>query len=118
MSMEKGMIAGLMSLLLLSGSAQAQAGKNAPAYDPSVPKPTLEEVRYGEHERHVLDFWKAPSDTPTPLVVCIHSGRCNWYHAGETRRAWRLLWRKWEINPDLSEMTTALDMVKGIVVEY
>ncbi|MDP6039832.1 MAG: alpha/beta hydrolase [Candidatus Latescibacteria bacterium] len=72
--MKKRMIAGLMSLLLLWGSAYAQTGKQAPAYPPSVPKPTLAEVRYGDHERHVLDFWKAPSDTPTPLVVCIHSG--------------------------------------------
>jgi len=72
--MKKRMTAGLMSLVLLAGSAHAQAGKKAPAYDASVPKPTLEEVRYGEHERHILDFRKAPSDTPTPLVICIHGG--------------------------------------------
>lgn len=39
-----------------------------------MPKPTLSDVRYGEHERHVLDFWKAQSDTPTPLVFVIHGG--------------------------------------------
>lgn len=72
MNKKKIMIAGLVSLLLLSGSAQAQAGKIAPAYHASVPKPTLAEVRYGGHERHVLDFWKAPSDTPTPLAIAIH----------------------------------------------
>jgi acetyl esterase/lipase len=43
-------------------------------YAPSVPKPTLSEVRYGDHERHVLDFWKAESDQPTPLVFVIHGG--------------------------------------------
>ncbi len=43
-------------------------------YDASVPQPTLSDVRYGEHERHVLDFWKAPSDVPTPLVFVIHGG--------------------------------------------
>ena len=42
--------------------------------EPAVPKPTLAEVRYGEHERHVLDFWKADSPTPTPLVFVIHGG--------------------------------------------
>ena len=47
---------------------------NAPGYDGSVPKPTLTGIRYGKHERHVLDFWKAPSDTPTPLVFVIHGG--------------------------------------------
>ncbi len=53
---------------------QAKAVKQAPAYDASVPKPTLAEVRYGSHERHVLDFWKASSDQPTPLVFVIHGG--------------------------------------------
>ena len=48
MSMKKRMIAGLMSLLLLWGSAYAQTGKQAPAYPPSLPKPTLAEVRYGK----------------------------------------------------------------------
>ncbi|MCH7225423.1 alpha/beta hydrolase fold domain-containing protein [Haloferula sp. A504] len=43
-------------------------------YAPSVPKPTLSEVAYGEHPRHVLDFWKAESEKPTPLVFVIHGG--------------------------------------------
>ena len=46
----------------------------APSYAASVPAPTLKEVRYGDHERHVLDFWRAPSDKPTPLVFVIHGG--------------------------------------------
>ncbi len=51
----------------------APAKKDA-RYDASVPTPTLSGVRYGTHERHVLDFWKAESDTPTPLVFVIHGG--------------------------------------------
>ncbi len=43
-------------------------------YADSVPKPTLSEIAYGTHQRHVLDFWKAPSDRPTPLVFVIHGG--------------------------------------------
>ena len=31
-------------------------------------------VSYGEHERHVLDFYKAESSSPTPLVLYIHGG--------------------------------------------
>ncbi len=46
----------------------------APAYEGSVPKPTMAGVRYGTHERHILDFWKAASDKPTPLVLVIHGG--------------------------------------------
>jgi acetyl esterase/lipase len=47
---------------------------SVPAYVASVPKPTLSEVRYGTHERQVLDFWKAESATPTPVVFVIHGG--------------------------------------------
>ncbi|HEY6169807.1 MAG TPA: alpha/beta hydrolase [Verrucomicrobiae bacterium] len=36
--------------------------------------PTLGDVHYGPHERNVLDFWKAKSDQPTPVVVFIHGG--------------------------------------------
>lgn len=36
--------------------------------------PTLRDVVYGPHERNKLDFWKAESDTPTPLVFYIHGG--------------------------------------------
>ena len=55
--------------LLVGASALAQE-----KYDSSVPKPTKTEVRYGDHERHVLDFWQAKSDTPTPVVFVIHGG--------------------------------------------
>jgi acetyl esterase/lipase len=51
------------------------AGKHAPeAYPATVPAPTLANVKYGEHERQVLDFWKAEADSPTPLVFVIHGG--------------------------------------------
>ena len=38
------------------------------------PTPTQADVKYGPHERNVLDFWQAKSDKPTPLVVYIHGG--------------------------------------------
>src|SRR3954468_9075039 len=31
-------------------------------------------VPYGKHERQVLDFYQAKSDTPTPVVFHIHGG--------------------------------------------
>ena len=43
-------------------------------YAASVPNPTLSELAYGDHDRQVLDFWKAPYDKPTPLVFVIHGG--------------------------------------------
>jgi len=53
---------------------RTRPAKRVEAYDASVPKPTLSEVRYGDHERHVIDFWRADSETPTPLVFVIHGG--------------------------------------------
>lgn len=37
-------------------------------------KPTEADVHYGSHERQVIDFYQAKSDTPTPLIVYIHGG--------------------------------------------
>lgn len=56
------------------GRDKVERESKAEVYAPSVPKPTREGVRYGEHERHVLDFWKAESNTPAPLVLVIHGG--------------------------------------------
>jgi acetyl esterase/lipase len=47
------------------------AKKTAPV---AQPKPFAENVPYGKHERQVLDFWKAESATPTPLLFFIHGG--------------------------------------------
>lgn len=61
---------GLISMLAVAVTCGAQDS----GYDASVPKPTLTNISYGKHERHVLDFWKAPSEKPTPLVFVIHGG--------------------------------------------
>lgn len=62
---------------------RARAAKQATAYDVSVPKPTLAGIRYGGHERHVIDFWRAESNSPTPLVFVIHGG--GWYGGSKER---------------------------------
>jgi acetyl esterase len=36
--------------------------------------PTYSNVKYGPHERNVIDFYKAESDKPRPLAVYIHGG--------------------------------------------
>jgi acetyl esterase/lipase len=46
-------------------------------------KPTLSNVPYGTHERQVLDFYKAASDKPTPVVFYIHGG--GWVHGDKAR---------------------------------
>ncbi|WP_302118234.1 alpha/beta hydrolase [Allorhodopirellula heiligendammensis] len=72
----------LVSLLISPfASAQDRTGSRrvggtaaSVQYAPAVPVPTLMNVRYGEHPRNVLDFWKAEAQTPTPLVFVIHGG--------------------------------------------
>ena len=41
---------------------------------PIPPPPTKANVHYGKLERQVLDFWKAKSAKPTPLVFFMHGG--------------------------------------------
>ncbi|HTI51122.1 MAG TPA: hypothetical protein VL475_09225, partial [Planctomycetaceae bacterium] len=53
--------------LLISGSVGLAAG-------PEKPAPTQMNVRYGPHERNVLDFWQAASEKPAPLAISIHGG--------------------------------------------
>lgn len=53
----------------------ASAPPKLPAPPPkAIPDPTLANVPYGSHERQVLDFWRATSDKPTPLLFFIHGG--------------------------------------------
>lgn len=56
----------IVLLFFLITTAHAQ--KAAP------PPPTHANVVYGTHERQVLDFWKAESSQPTPVVFFIHGG--------------------------------------------
>lgn len=44
------------------------------APDMSGIRPTLSDYSYGEHPRHRLDFYAAPSARPTPVVVFFHGG--------------------------------------------
>ena len=80
---------GLASLMILATEAKQPNARNASKtgkkeqYAFSIPKPTLSEVSYGTHERHVLDFWKADSEKPTPLVFVIHGG--GWKNGSKER---------------------------------
>jgi hypothetical protein len=66
----------LSGVLLFAASAvfaqQPVNDKQGPR--PYPIKPDFENVHYGPHERNVLDFWKAKSDKPTPLILNIHGG--------------------------------------------
>jgi len=65
----------LTTFALTMSALAADAPK--PATRPAAlrgPKPTLADVAYGTHPKQVLDFYKAESANPTPLVLFIHGG--------------------------------------------
>ena len=73
----------LALLCFVSGAAfAADDAKNA---TPPQRAPTIANVVYGAHERQVLDFWRAESATPTPLVFHIHGG--GWVNGDKARVA-------------------------------
>ncbi|MBL9188839.1 MAG: alpha/beta hydrolase [Opitutaceae bacterium] len=63
-------------ILLASLIASVASGADSATKKAAPPQrtPTLANVAYGTHERQVLDFWRAESATPTPLVFHIHGG--------------------------------------------
>ena len=52
----------------------AKSQAKSAAKPQSGPKPTLANVPYGPHPKQVLDFYKAESSKPTPVVFYIHGG--------------------------------------------
>ena len=61
-----------------------RSGKTAKSKSAAGPRPTFTDVKYGPYERNVLDFWRAKSDRPAPVVVFIHGGG---FRAGDKSKA-------------------------------
>lgn len=69
------------TLVVLTATVVGAADKPKPAATAPLRKPplspvepTLADVPYGKHPKQVLDFYRAESSTPTPLVLHIHGG--------------------------------------------
>lgn len=81
----------LLVFFVALGSAVAADASGAPqGAAPTTTKkeapqraPTFANVAYGTHERQVLDFWRAESAAPTPLVFHIHGG--GWVNGDKAR---------------------------------
>src|SRR5688572_16625241 len=82
----------ISSLALAVSTAAESTAKTAPnaksvakAAKVEAPQqpPTQANVRYGTHDRQVLDFWKANASRPTPLVFNIHGG--GWVNGDKAR---------------------------------
>jgi len=66
-----GLLTIMATVAAVAVSAQPRGG---PRERPDLLAPTHPDVRYGPHERNVLDLYLADSDRPTPLVLYIHGG--------------------------------------------
>ena len=60
-------------LAAVAPAAQQSVQRGRPGRVAKAP-PSKANVKYGPHERNVIDFWQAESKQPTPLVVYIHGG--------------------------------------------
>lgn len=63
-------------MLVIAAEALGATPKETPKAAAPTPqiKPTLANVAYGPHRKQVMDFYKAESSSPTPLVFFIHGG--------------------------------------------
>lgn len=61
----------IRSLMTVEQRQKLQRGRNPRR---TGTKPTHANVKYGPHERNVMDVWLAKSDKPTPVLVSIHGG--------------------------------------------
>src|SRR5678816_3384049 len=64
----------LAAALFSWGVATPQVNAQAAKKSAAKPAPSLANIKYGAHERNVLDLWQAKAGQPTPLVVYIHGG--------------------------------------------
>jgi len=58
-------------------AADEKKTETPPKPAPKVSTPTQANVPYGKHPKQVVDFFKAESATPTPVVLNIHGGGWN-----------------------------------------
>jgi len=75
-----GLLILLASCSMLCGQARDRDATRRPTRSATrtpqkqAVQPTQTDVRYGPHERNVLDFYQARSDKPVPLALYIHGG--------------------------------------------
>ena len=56
------------------GGLRARAGRQKQFDQDAGPRPDLQDVSYGSHDRLKLDLWKAKSEQPSALLVFFHGG--------------------------------------------
>jgi acetyl esterase len=70
------MVLGVVIVLILA--SWRSWGRPLALFEPAKPWPDFVNMRYGPHDRNVLDLWKAKPrsglDAPTPIVIFFHGG--------------------------------------------
>ncbi len=80
-----GIRASLLTALLLAaewmpergaalGQEPGETGRPIAPAEAQGTLPSRADVRYGSHRRNLLDFWRAKSDRPTPVLIYFHGG--------------------------------------------
>ena len=63
---------GLLVQVLLFHYIESFTGEKKPAQDTVVP--SCKDVKYGEHEKELIDFWLSASEQPLGVLLHIHGG--------------------------------------------
>ena len=82
----------LLPVLCITITAFTIANGQAPRMPvPPLPAATEANVCYGEHPRQMLDFWRAQSEKPAPVLFFIHGGSWRWGNKSEAEDVQQLL---------------------------
>jgi acetyl esterase/lipase len=57
-----------------ANNSEAKPAQKPAAVERKRTPPTEADVPYGKHQKQIVDFYQAKSETPTPLVLNIHGG--------------------------------------------
>jgi len=63
-----------LSRILVALSFSAVLALRAISAEPANYHPTLTDVRYGKYDRNVLDFFRAETKAPAPVLIYFHGG--------------------------------------------
>lgn len=77
MNKRTGLVSYYGAIMMAATLAFTAFAQEEAKYPPAVPEPTWAEVKYGDHDRNVMDIWKSESTESTPLVLVIHGGGWN-----------------------------------------
>jgi acetyl esterase/lipase len=84
---------------------------------------SIETVRYGEHERHLMDHFVGPGEGPRPALVYVHGG--GWWRGRRqtqalpvrylaARRGWHVFAPSYRLSPEVAVPGHLIDVKRSI----